>query len=123
MLYHNISPHYISKFKDSILFLENSGSLGSVNIIEQNIRTLGYMGILQCVKGIIIGTPPKLENISLIKSTWKRVIKEWNIPNTPILFNASFGHNEPKCVLPYGAIAEIDAHNQTFKIISNTVSE
>ncbi|MBM2659297.1 hypothetical protein [Staphylococcus pseudoxylosus] len=41
---------------------------------------------------------------------------------TPIIFNASFGHNEPKCVIPYGVKAEIDTLNKEFNIISNTIS-
>ncbi|MGY5433256.1 S66 family peptidase [Staphylococcus xylosus] len=118
----NLFPD-ISEFDNSILFIENSGSLGNQNIIEQNIRTLGYIGILKRVNGIIIGTPPKLENKELIKNTWKSTIKEWDIPETPIIFNASFGHNEPKCVIPYGVMAEIDTLNKEFNIISNTISE
>lgn len=49
-------------------------------------------------------------------------IKEWSIAETPIIFNASFGHNEPKCVIPYGVKAEIDTLNKEFNIISNTIS-
>lgn len=111
-----------TSFENAILFIENSGSLGNTNIIEQNIRTLGYMGILKKVNGIIIGTPAKMEDINIIKNIWKVTIKEWNITNTPILFNASFGHNEPKCTLPYGVEAEIDTINNTFKILGETVS-
>ncbi|PTE90438.1 LD-carboxypeptidase, partial [Staphylococcus equorum] len=106
----NLFPD-INKFDDAILFIENSGSLGNLHIIEQNIRTLGYIDVLKRVNGIIIGTPPNLENIKLIKSIWEDTIKEWDIAETPIVFNASFGHNEPKCVIPYGVMAEIDTVN------------
>ncbi|PTE76965.1 hypothetical protein BUY85_10880 [Staphylococcus equorum] len=118
----NLFPD-INKFDDAILFIENSGSLGNLHIIEQNIRTLGYIDVLKRVNGIIIGTPPNLENIKLIKSIWEDTIKEWDIAETPIVFNASFGHNEPKCVIPYGVMAEIDTVNKEFNIISNTISE
>ncbi|MEB8102205.1 S66 family peptidase [Staphylococcus xylosus] len=117
----NLFPD-VNKFANSILFLENSGSLGNPLIIEQNIRTLGYMGILNKVNGIIIGSPPQLENYELIKKIWQKTIKEWDIGDTPIMFNASFGHNEPKCILPYGIEAELNTSNNTFKILGACVS-
>lgn len=51
------------------------------------------------------------------------MIKKWNIAKTPIVFNARFGLNEPKCVIPYGVMTEIDTVNKEFNIISNTISE
>ncbi|MEG1782608.1 MAG: hypothetical protein RR253_05105 [Oscillospiraceae bacterium] len=45
---------------------------------------------------------------------------EWSL-NIPILSNASFGHNQPMCVLPYGALAKIDCNNKTFSILESGV--
>lgn len=39
----------------------------------------------------------------------------------PVLYNASFGHNEPKCIIPYGLKAEIDTEKLTFKILESAV--
>lgn len=42
-----------STFKNTILFIENSGSLLiTLLIIEQNIRTLGYLGILKMLMAL-----------------------------------------------------------------------
>ncbi|MCJ0968745.1 S66 family peptidase [Mammaliicoccus sciuri] len=111
-----------STFKNAILFIENSGSFNNTLIIEQNIRTLGYLGILKNVNGIIIGTPANGADKEEIKNIWKKMMKEWQIEDTPVLYNASFGHNEPKFILPYGVKAEINAEQLSFTIKENTVS-
>lgn len=48
--------------------------------------------------------------------------KEWSIAETPIVFNARFGHNEPNSVTSYSAMVEIDIVNKEFNIISSTIS-
>lgn len=111
-----------STFKNTILFIENSGSFNNTLIIEQNIRTLGYLGNLKNVNGVIIGTPANGTDKEEIKNIWKKMMKEWQIEDTPVLYNASFGHNEPKFILPYGVKAEINAEQLSFTIKENTVS-
>ena len=58
------------------------------------------MGILNAVSGIIIGKPQNNINYDEYKDIWKKMAREWKIYNTPIFYNASFGHNEPKCIIP-----------------------
>ncbi|TDM02426.1 hypothetical protein ERX40_07680 [Macrococcus carouselicus] len=48
-------------------------------------------------------------------------MKEFGYSDLPILYNASFGHNEPKCILPYGVQAEIDTEALTFKLLEAAV--
>ena len=35
----------------------------------------------------------------------------------PLFYNMTFGHNDPKFLIPYGALAEMDAETGTFRIL------
>ena len=59
-------------------------------------------------------------NYDEYKDIWKKMAREWKIYNTPIFYNASFGHNEPKCIIPFGAFAKLDTNNKTFHILENS---
>jgi len=48
-------------------------------------------------------------------------MKELDLTSLPILYNLNFGHAEPKFVLPYGAMAEINCGNATFSILESGV--
>jgi muramoyltetrapeptide carboxypeptidase LdcA involved in peptidoglycan recycling len=48
-------------------------------------------------------------------------MKELDLNELPVLYNLNFGHTEPKFVLPYGALAEIDCKNCTFSILESGV--
>ncbi|MDR0949982.1 MAG: hypothetical protein LBM69_10755 [Lachnospiraceae bacterium] len=39
----------------------------------------------------------------------------------PVLYNVSIGHCDPRGVIPYGALAEIDCENTTFCILESGV--
>ena len=48
-------------------------------------------------------------------------MKEHHLEDLPILYNLNFGHTEPKFILPYGAMAEIDCENVSFSILESGV--
>lgn len=50
-------------------------------------------------------------------------MRENGLTNIPILYNMNFGHTEPKCILPYGALAEINCDKATFSILESGVTE
>ncbi|QLK85260.1 S66 peptidase family protein [Staphylococcus sp. 17KM0847] len=103
-------------FKDKILFLENSEDPLPQHLLEDEIHTLGAQHILDNVKGIIIGKPQNNDGYDMIKATWQKGLAAFHQQHKPVFYNASFGHNEPKCILPYGAMAELDVTKETFVI-------
>lgn len=103
-------------FKDKILFLENSEEPLSVPLLAAFIEFLGTKQILKNVNGIIIGKPQNGEHYEAYKRTWQAMLEDFGLHDTPVFFNANFGHNEPKCIIPYGATASLDVTNQTFTI-------
>jgi len=107
--------------KDSILFFETSEDMPQPTYIECWLRNYGSQGILQNAKAIIFGKPYQEKFYDEYKASIKKVITELNLYDLPIVYNMTFGHNEPMCVLPYGAIAEVDCFNKTFTIVESGV--
>lgn len=110
-----------SYWKDSILFFETSEDTPEPGFIEYWLRNYGSQGILQNVKGIIFGKPQHEKYYEEYKESILKILKELDLTNLPILYNLNFGHTEPKFVLPYGALAEIDCKHGTFSILESGV--
>lgn len=112
----------IKCFEDSILFFETSEDTPHPSYIEYWLRNYGSQGILQKVRGIIFGKPYQEKYYEEYKEAILKIMHELNLLDIPIIYNMSFGHNQPMCVLPYGAEAEIDCNNKTFSIVDTGVA-
>ena len=108
-------------FDGAVLFLETSETLMPEWLLEDNLRSLAAMGILQRVNAIIIGKPQNNHYYHEYIAVWRKILKEWHLTDLPVLYNMSFGHNEPKYILPYGVLAEVNADAGIFKIIEHGV--
>ncbi|MGB2870598.1 S66 family peptidase, partial [Psychrobacillus psychrotolerans] len=108
-------------WKDSILFFETSEELPTPGNVEYWLRNYGTQGILQQAKGIIFGKPQNEKYYEEYKESIRVIMKELSLENLPVLYNLNFGHTEPKFVLPYGAMAEINCENRTFSILDSGV--
>lgn len=111
----------IAMFQDAILFLETSEVQAPPWLVEDQLRCYGMMGILQAVKGILWGKPHNEKYYQEYILVIQRILKEFHCETTPVLYNVSFGHNEPKTILPYGAMAEINCEHASFTIVENAV--
>jgi peptide/nickel transport system substrate-binding protein len=60
-------------------------------------------------------------NYAIDKESIIKVISEFGLYDIPIVYNMSFGHNEPMMCLPYGAMAEVDCDKKTFSILESGV--
>lgn len=112
----------LNDFKDAILFFETSECYLDPEIFENYLRAMSVIGIFEHINGIIIGRPQDGRYYREYKKTWRRILTEAGRSDLPVLYNASFGHNEPKCIIPYGLEAEIDTNNLTFKILESAVT-
>lgn len=124
----------INSFDDAILFLENSEDMMSPERAEYFLRTLGAMGILEKLNGILFARPggefsskKSKEKYAWIKQypefdkVFKKVCKEYNCQGLHIVTNMDFGHTVPQLILPYGILAEINNDNKTVSIIESPV--
>lgn len=108
----------LSDFKDAVLFFETSEDMPEPTFVEYWLRNYGSQGILQEAKAIVFAKPYQEKYYDEYKHVLKKVIiEELGLTKLPIIYNMSFGHNEPMICLPYGAMAEIDCENKTFSII------
>ncbi|MCH7321328.1 LD-carboxypeptidase [Solibacillus sp. MA9] len=108
-------------WQDSILFFETSEELPKPNNLRYWLRNYALQGILQQANGIIFGKPQNEKYYEEYKTEILKVLKEYNLEHLPVLYNMNFGHTEPKFILPYGVLAEIDCDNKTFSILENAV--
>jgi len=108
-------------FNDSILFFETSEDMPEPSMVKYWLRNYAAQGILHRVKGIIWGKPYQEKYYNEYKAVIKTVMKEYGLDKLPIIYNMTFGHNEPMLCLPYGARAEIDCNNMRFSILEGGV--
>ncbi|OLS40062.1 S66 peptidase family protein [Bacillus sp. MRMR6] len=108
-------------WNDSILFFETSEDKPDPSFIRYWLRNYALQGILQKANGIIFGKPQDETYYDEYKNEIRKVMKEFNLEDLPILYNLNFGHTEPKFIFPYGAMAEINCDKKAFAILENGV--
>lgn len=108
-------------FEEAILFFETSEDTPEPNYIEYWLRNYGSQGILQKAKAIIFGKPYQEKCYNEYKHAIMKIVSELKLYHLPIIYNVSFGHNEPMICLPYGAMAEINCNKKTFSILESGV--
>jgi len=106
----------LTDFKGAILFLETSEENPSPNAVEYWLRNYAAMGVLERLNGIVFAKPHRLGQLPFYLERLKKVLKEYALTELPVLANLTFGHTEPKFIMPYGAVATIDCDHKTFKI-------
>lgn len=111
----------VEDFNNAILFLETSEETPKPEYINWWLRNYGASGILNRINGIIFGKPKGEVFYEEYKDEILKVLKEYDREDMLVLYNASFGHCEPKFIIPYGAMAEIDSEKKTFKILESGV--
>jgi Uncharacterized proteins, homologs of microcin C7 resistance protein MccF len=111
----------IDDFKGAILFLETSEETPLPSSFKWWLRNYGAMGILNCINGIVFAKPFDEKYFEEYKKELTCVLAEYGRADLPVLCNLSFGHCEPNCCIPIGAMAEIDCESKTFSILESGV--
>lgn len=111
----------IDKFQDAILFFETSEDMPDPTYVEYWLRNYGSQGILQIAKAIIFGKPYQEKFYEEYKTSIMKIISELELFHLPIVYNMTFGHNEPMICIPYGAMAEVNCDEETFTILDSGV--
>jgi len=103
------------EWKECILFLETSEEYPSPQEVKYLLRGLVAQGVIDNISGIIVGKPKDEKYFEEYKEVLIKVIsQEAERKDMPILYNMNFGHNAPMCILPYGALVEIDCNKKSF---------
>lgn len=113
----------LDAFEDAIFFVETCEEAPAADYVIRWMRNYAATGILQRVKGIVIGRPANvsLEELDKYANAIMQVVKTENNLDIPVVSNLDFGHTDPMFLIPYGAIAKIDTDNKTFSILENAV--
>ncbi|WP_307470852.1 S66 family peptidase [Cytobacillus purgationiresistens] len=111
--------HY---WNEAILFFETSEEKPEPQQLKYWLRNYAAQGILQKANGIIVAKPLDEKYFDEYKTSILDVMKEYNLEDLPILYNLNFGHTEPKFILPYGAMAEINCRTGSFSILDSGVN-
>jgi muramoyltetrapeptide carboxypeptidase LdcA involved in peptidoglycan recycling len=109
-------------FDGAILFFETSEDMPQPDFFRYWLRNYGSLGILQRAKAVLFGKPYQGKHEAAYKASIRSVLNELGLKDLPVFCNMTFGHNEPMCLMPYGALAEVDCETVTFSILEPGVS-
>lgn len=116
-----ISPRK-EDFEGAILFYEDIKELWNVRYVGWFFDWLGENGFLQVLNGVVIGRMCRAGSFEPYAQEIRRIVSEkYHRPELPILYGINFGHASPICVLPYGAMAELDVEEMRFSITESGV--
>ena len=123
MLRHGVPIPSLEQFEDIVLMMETSEEIPSADYVSRVFRAFGERGILERIKGIVIGRAKarefdKLRNpderATYRKDQQETIVKAVRAYNKdiPIVQNMDFGHTEPQIPMPYGNQIRIDSENK-----------
>lgn len=102
----------LEDWKDKILLLETSEDKSTPEFFREMIQSLSKYGIFDVVSGVLVGKPQD----EVYYDAYKEVLlEEIADPNLPILYNLNVGHATPRCIVPFGVHAQVDAQAQTIR--------
>lgn len=111
------------EWKDKIMLVETSEEKMSPEYLLFFLRNLGAQGILNVIKGIIVGKPQDEVYYEEYKEMYLKVLKEFNVENLPILYNVNIGHAYPNGVIPLGIEYLVDLDKKQIKILESATEE
>lgn len=111
----------LEEWKDKIVFLETSEDKPNPDLITFYLRNLGAQGILNVINGIIVGKPQNEEYYEEYKDVYRKILKEFDRQDMPVLYNANFGHSSPIGIIPYGIESELDVDNKKIILLESVV--
>ena len=83
------------------------------------MRNLGVQGVLNNIKGIIVGKPQDEKYYEEYKEMYLKVLKEFNCEDLPIIYNVNIGHAYGTGLLPLGVEYEVDLDKKRIKILES----
>ncbi|GAU78495.1 S66 peptidase family protein [Fusibacter sp. 3D3] len=114
----------INEWTNAILFIETSEDKPSPDFIKWTFRNLAAQGILNVLKGIIVGKPQGEKYYEAYKTAITQVVyTEEHLHELPIIYNVNFGHAKPIGILPYGIMVELNCADKTIVFLESATLE
>ena len=108
----------IDDWKGKILLLETSEEQPSPEHYRIMLETLKKTGIFSVVSGIICGKPMDEKYFDAYKKIIKEAVAD---PALPIVANINVGHATPRCIIPFGVEAVVNADKQYIEFTGSNV--
>ena len=99
-------------WKGRILLLETSEEKPSPAKYRQALEYLKEAGIFDAVSGVLAGKPMDEVYAEDYKQLLAEVIDR---PELSVVFNLNIGHAMPRCIIPFGVEALVDAEKQVIR--------
>ena len=99
-------------WKGRILLLESSEEKPSPEMYRQALKRLKQTGVFASVSGVLAGKPMDETYAEEYKQLLVEVIDNAELP---IVFNINIGHAMPRCIMPFGVNAVVDAEKQIIR--------
>ena len=103
-------------WRGRILLLESSEMLMPPEAYRRALECLKERGVFSVISGILVGKPMD----ETYQAEYHRILVETAAdPSLPILANLNIGHALPRCILPFGINARVDAAAQRITFPEN----
>ncbi len=99
-------------WKGRILLLETSEEKPSPARYRKALEYLKEAGVFDAVSGVLAGKPMDEAFADAYRKLLREVIGR---PDLPVVFNLNIGHAMPRCILPFGVDAVVDAEKQVIR--------
>ena len=96
-------------WKGKIILLESSEEKPSPQKYRKALEYLKETGVFDAVSGVLVGKPMDEAFADDYKQLLVQVIDR---PDLPIVCNVNIGHAMPRCIIPFGTDATVDADKQ-----------
>ena len=97
------------EWRDKILLLETSEEKPKPELFRKMIDTIKEYGIFDVISGILVGKP---QDETYYDEYKKILLEEIHNKDLSIVYNLNIGHATPRCIIPFGADAEVNADKQ-----------
>ncbi|MCR5515316.1 MAG: hypothetical protein K6F41_02565 [Lachnospira sp.] len=84
-------------------------------MITYYLRNLGAQGILNQIKGIVVGKPQDEQFYEEYKEVYRTMLNEFNCQSLPV----NIGHAVPTGMLPLGIKCEINLDQKTIRLLES----
>lgn len=102
----------LEDWRGKILLLETSEEQPSPAHYREMLLALKQTGIFGVLAGVLCGKPMD----ELFFEEYKKIIVEViGDPNVPVVANINVGHATPRCIIPFGVEAQVDADAQVIR--------
>ena len=99
-------------WKGRILLLESSEEKPTPALYRQALVYLKNTGVFNAVSGVLARKPMDETYAEEYRQLLVEVIDK---PELPIVFNLNIGHAMPRCIMPFGVEATVDAEKQIIR--------